>query len=192
MLFKILKTKRKTGEEQDESSAHQTPQDKANARRPQVRKAQIEHRQRKANYVKQLEMDVARIRDMIAASQTDIRSLQAENDAIRSQLAAEAVPPPQSILPNQEAAAPELPEAVDMSLDPMQLDNLDGVILTLGLDEVMNLPVYQITSEPTSSLYPPDTYSDPSGASESPGLPYCPFGNLNPEQTQQAINFILA
>lgn len=193
MLFSIFKTETKTGEEPDASAA-QTTQDKAEARRAQVRKAQIEHRQRKANYVKQLEIDVARIRDMITAGQMETRLLQAENNAMRSQLAASAVLPRQPIPLDRETAAAQLPEAVDMSFfDHVQLDNVDAVTLTLGLDETIHLPVYQISSEPTSSLYTPNTFPIPSDASETPELlPYFPFAHLRPEQTQQIINFILA
>jgi hypothetical protein len=189
----LFKTKKKTGEEQQDASSSQSPQDKAKARRAQVRRAQIEHRQRKANYVKQLEIDVARIRDMIAASQMETRLLQAENDAIRSRLVAGAVPPPPSIPPPQELNAGELPQDVDMSfLDNLQLDNMDDVTLSLELDEAMNLPVYQISSEPTSSSYPANTHPNPLDPPEIPELPSYPFAHLNPAQTQQIVNFILA
>jgi hypothetical protein len=192
MLFKALETKQKTGEEQDASSS-QTPQDKAKARRAQVRKAQIEHRQRKANYVKQLEIEVARTRDMIAASQMEARLLQAENIAMRSRVVAGAVPPLQPIPPHQETPAGELPEQVDMSLlDHVQLDDMDSVTLSLGLDDVMNIPVYQISSEPTSSNYPLNTYLNPVHRADAPEPPPYPFAHLNPDQTQQIINFILA
>ncbi|KAH6650762.1 RNA polymerase I-specific transcription initiation factor RRN3-domain-containing protein [Chaetomium tenue] len=70
---------------QDDAST-EASQDKTQARRAQVRKAQVQHRQRKANYVKQLEMDVARIREMIEAAEQETKSLLDENKAMRAQI----------------------------------------------------------------------------------------------------------
>ncbi|OIW35042.1 hypothetical protein CONLIGDRAFT_689256 [Coniochaeta ligniaria NRRL 30616] len=180
----LFKTKIKTEEDQDASSS-QSPQDKAKARRAQVRKAQIEHRQRKANYVKELEIDVARIRNMIAASQMEIRLLQAENDAMRSQLAAGAAPLPPSTSQVRESTAGELPQDIDMSfLNDIQLDNLDDVTMSLGVDE--------ISSEPTSSAFPANTHFNPLHPPDIPELPHHPLDHISPGQTQQIINFILA
>ena len=66
------------------SSSSKTSQDKAQLRRTQVRKAQIQHRQRKANYVKQLEQDVAGLRDAITTEQHEVDTLRGENDVMRS------------------------------------------------------------------------------------------------------------
>lgn len=179
-------TKTKPGAEQEASSSH-TPADKAEARQAQVRRAQIEHRQRKANYVKHLEIEVAGIRDMITATQTKARLLLAENNAMRSRLFTEAVPRQPSILPSKEATAIELPEHLDM-----QPDNFDDITLSLELDAAMKLPVYQISSEATGSSYPPEPYLYLAEPLEQPDVPYYPFALLSPEQTQQAINFVLA
>jgi len=192
MLFKALRANKTAGEEQDASSS-QTPQDRAKARRAQVRKAQVEHRQRKANYVKQLETEVARIRDMIAATQTETRLLQAENNEMRSRLAARTGNPQQSTAAHPGAAPGELSQDLDRSFSAqVQLDNTDGVTLNLGLDETMNLPVYQINSDPTSSSDAANTYPEPQDGPEDTEPPYCPFAQLTPKQTQQIINFILA
>jgi hypothetical protein len=61
----------------------QQPLDKAQLRRLQVRRAQTQHRQRKANYIRQLETDVARLRDMIEAAEKDTRDLAKENEQLR-------------------------------------------------------------------------------------------------------------
>ncbi|KAH8821489.1 hypothetical protein F5884DRAFT_745807 [Xylogone sp. PMI_703] len=59
---------------------------KKQRRRAQVRKAQIEHRQRKQNYVKFLEEDVKRFREMIAAIETEKSFLRVENSNIKDTL----------------------------------------------------------------------------------------------------------
>ncbi|KAL2015333.1 hypothetical protein VTK56DRAFT_5795 [Thermocarpiscus australiensis] len=69
---------------QNNEPAKATPRDKAQLRRSQVRKAQAQHRGRKANYVKQLETDVSRIRQMIATAERETQVLLAENDANES------------------------------------------------------------------------------------------------------------
>ncbi|KUJ20019.1 uncharacterized protein LY89DRAFT_682824 [Mollisia scopiformis] len=76
-------------------------------RRAQVRKAQIEHRQRKENYVKHLEQDVINLREMIAQAETESVLVKFENEGIKSVLkkanvniptsppTAQSPPPPQ-------------------------------------------------------------------------------------------------
>ncbi|KAF7932222.1 hypothetical protein EAE99_003462 [Botrytis elliptica] len=60
-------------------------------RRAQVRRAQIEHRQRKQNYVKHLEEDVIRLRGMIATTEDESSALMKENRAIESTLSASGI-----------------------------------------------------------------------------------------------------
>ncbi|TGO73442.1 hypothetical protein BELL_0361g00120 [Botrytis elliptica] len=60
-------------------------------RRAQVRRAQIEHRQRKQNYVKHLEEDVIRLRGMIATTENESSALMKENRAIESTLSASGI-----------------------------------------------------------------------------------------------------
>jgi hypothetical protein len=60
--------------------------EKKAARRVQVRRAQILHRQRKAEYTKQLEADVDRLQGAIADTDRDAASLRDENDAMRATL----------------------------------------------------------------------------------------------------------
>lgn len=55
-------------------------------RRAQVRRAQNQHRVRKANYAKQLEADIASIREQIEDVERDRCILETENQAIRAQL----------------------------------------------------------------------------------------------------------
>lgn len=58
-----------------------------NRRRAQVRKAQIQHRARKANYTKQLEADIAGIQAQIEFEERARRALRSENHAMRTRLA---------------------------------------------------------------------------------------------------------
>lgn len=126
------------------------PLDKAQLRRSQVRKAQIQHRQRKANYVKQLELDVARIRDLITDAQREAQRLKLENEAMKA------------------------------SVRPCRL-GLDDITMTLDFDDVMNAPSFRISSSPSDSQY------------ESSNQSLCPvMPDTTPDQTQEAINFILA
>ncbi|TGO21180.1 hypothetical protein BPAE_0235g00090 [Botrytis paeoniae] len=60
-------------------------------RRAQVRRAQIEHRQRNKNYVKHLEEDVIRLRGMIATTEDESSALMKENRAIESALSASGI-----------------------------------------------------------------------------------------------------
>ncbi|KAF7935391.1 uncharacterized protein EAE97_008298 [Botrytis byssoidea] len=60
-------------------------------RRAQVRRAQIEHRQRKENYVKHLEEDLIRLRGMITTTEAESSALMKENIAIESTLAASGI-----------------------------------------------------------------------------------------------------
>lgn len=160
----------------------------ANRRRAQVRKAQAEHRQRKANYVKQLEMDVARIREMIATTQRETHVLLAENIAMRGQLqhAVTQMSSPLSMdqrlsLLNRIPQPPQLGRETKFDLQ----QELEPVTVTLGYDEIMNAPSFYISSPPTTNqAYP----SPPQQSSPDPDdLP-----DMTPDQTQQAINFILA
>ncbi|RFU32217.1 hypothetical protein B7463_g4106, partial [Scytalidium lignicola] len=78
-------TKPNTGQG-EEGTDDPTLQQKKQHRRAQVRKAQIEHRQRKQNYVKFLEEDVKHLREMIAGVETEKAFLRVENSGIKTSL----------------------------------------------------------------------------------------------------------
>ncbi|KAK5663303.1 hypothetical protein OQA88_3731 [Cercophora sp. LCS_1] len=59
----------------------------------------------------------------------------------------------------------------------------DDITMGLVFDPILNAPSFRITSSPSPSQYPS---SECSSSSPSPGFP------SSPEQTQEAINFILA
>jgi hypothetical protein len=176
------------GEGQD-VSPNQTPSDRVKARRAQVRKAQIEHRQRKADYVKHLEIDVSSIRDMIAATQKEVRLLKNRNNALRTRLVAGLAQPSPSLLEDQELAAGEPLHDFDMSL----LDHdLHEVGLSLELDAAMSLPVYHVSSsKPSNSNCQATIALNPFSGLGNLETPSYLLSHLTPQQTQQTINYIL-
>ncbi|KAK0632016.1 hypothetical protein B0T14DRAFT_559746 [Immersiella caudata] len=161
--------------------------DKAQLRRAQVRKAQIQHRQRKANYVKQLEIDVAHIRDLIADAQRDAKALRKENNAMKAQLRRRPTVPVKAV----KISVPESPVVEEMPVFAMDaIDSsygLEDITMTLDFDEQMNAPSFRISSSPSSSHYESSNQSLYFSDATSPVMQ-----DTNPDQTQEAINFILA
>ncbi|KAJ9157379.1 Alanine racemase [Pleurostoma richardsiae] len=161
-----------------------TAKDKAQIRRAQVRKAQIQHRQRKANYIRKLELDISGLRDMIASTEKDRRVLLAENDMIRQYLRTAT---------EQDASSQlTLPCAQPAITEPSLFDNIDlsDVTVTLGMDDLLRTPVYQISgsSSPESTGQRTGSqHSSPAPADSRRVIP-----ELTTEQTQEAVNFILA
>ncbi|KAG9235503.1 hypothetical protein BJ875DRAFT_268692 [Amylocarpus encephaloides] len=90
-------------------------------RRAQVRKAQIEHRQRKANYVKHLEQDIIDLREMISSVEKEATTTQQENEAIRNaMLSANIKIPLSSVLPITEQSQIRHPERIPPAIPPFQ------------------------------------------------------------------------
>ncbi|KEZ45550.1 hypothetical protein SAPIO_CDS1884 [Scedosporium apiospermum] len=186
------------GSSKDEAQTP-TAEEKAQARRAQVRKAQTEHRQRKVNYVKKLELDVNRLRDAIAEAEVDVAKLRKENAEMKSGLA--SIDPetawknkPLPSLPGiAEGGAQQLDDLGDLAdldlnafdfslpLDSASISSSD-MLACLGMDDTMQKPCYRIASSPSRSL------------PTSSGSPWT-FPNSPPLSTQKedlAINFILA
>ncbi|TEY53292.1 hypothetical protein BOTCAL_0249g00030 [Botryotinia calthae] len=82
-------TRLKNSKDEDSETKSGTAQKQH--RRAQVRRAQIEHRQRKENYVKHLEEDVIRLRGMITSTENEGSALMKENRAIESILSASGI-----------------------------------------------------------------------------------------------------
>ncbi|KAI0447730.1 hypothetical protein F4803DRAFT_497278 [Xylaria telfairii] len=175
---------------------------KAKERRQQVRKAQRQHRQRKANYTKQLEMDITKLRDDIANAELEVESLRGQNGAIRSQLAGGG---DQVVLPM--AIDPPLPpSAMDNMMDPA-FSTLLAPRYTVSIDmsDYLGTPAYQVRRASSSV---PDSSSSKTTTSprtiETLGgtTPASTVGTtedvaaleatLSEEQIDRAINFILA
>ncbi|OTA99560.1 hypothetical protein M426DRAFT_16318 [Hypoxylon sp. CI-4A] len=152
-------------------------QAKAQARRAQVRKAQIQHRQRKANYTKQLEMDVARLRDLIEQAGQETMLLRSQNDFIRQHLQGTIHP---SLLP----PVPTL----SLSSAPGAPYSAPEYTVTLtSSTETLSTPVFQI--ERTSASTSTASLSGLSSRQETPRD--APSPTLSEAQTDHAINFIL-
>ncbi|KAK3940068.1 hypothetical protein QBC46DRAFT_386247 [Diplogelasinospora grovesii] len=170
---------------------------KAAARRAQVRKAQIEHRQRKANYVKTLEMDVARIRDQIAREEREVLRLKGETDALRCRVQTQISRQPAGDL--NSPLPPPPPTELLSRLDSMDwlLDGLDGIddggwLMSLDIDDVMNLPSYQITSPSSGIIHGRQGGNGDVGGGASGGQVGDGSDRMTAEETRAAINFILA
>ncbi|KAF4498082.1 alanine racemase [Fusarium agapanthi] len=201
--------------ESPENSSETSPQksrksltatEKAKLRRTQVRRAQIQHRQRKAEYQKQLELDITHFRELIALTEFESEQLKKDNDSIKELLTNKGATIPRcksgtcSIRPRltKEVVAGDNDAWVDDTLgvklraeDPtfQEYDqdgreifadiNVDDIIVTLKKDESMETPAFSIRSNESSS-----------NATSSP--PPLPDLNLTPDEEQKAVNFILS
>ncbi|KAK2936051.1 hypothetical protein FoTM2_003995 [Fusarium oxysporum f. sp. vasinfectum] len=183
-----------------------TATEKAKLRRTQVRRAQIQHRQRKAEYQKQLELDITHFRELIALTEFESEQLKKDNDSIKELLTNKGITIPRcksgtcSIRPRltKDVVTGDNDAWVDDTLgvklraeDPsfQEYDqdggeifadiNVDDIIVTLKKDESMETPAFSIRSNESSS-----------NATSSP--PPLPDLNLTPEEEQKAVNFILS
>ncbi|KAH8675397.1 hypothetical protein BX600DRAFT_534868 [Xylariales sp. PMI_506] len=181
-------------------------QTKAQQRRAQVRKAQIQHRQRKANYTKELEMDITRLRDMIEQAEKDGRLLKTESDALRRQITMRALaagafnltlpPPVVTTYINLGTVAQPPQPAVAMTAEwNIPLEN--EYTIRMEMNDLMQTPAFSISRTPNRSASS-QTMDIPSASgvlstSTATSLPpSAAVGALTPEQTEMAINFILA
>lgn len=198
-----------TSPEGNNNKAAEVAKEKAQNRRAQVRRAQIQHRQRKANYIKQLELDIVSIREMITDTERESNNLRSENAAIRQNITFFSSRKPQSeavVSPtgtgfvSMPSTAPSvggspvfslemLPPSATTSLfaDP----GLEDITVALQIDEAMNYPCLKMTrnSSPTASGCASSLAGVSSPRQATTGIPGI---DLTPEQTDQAINFILA
>ncbi|KAI1083023.1 hypothetical protein F5B20DRAFT_528273 [Whalleya microplaca] len=180
------------------------------ARRSQVRKAQVRHRQRKANYTKQLEMDIAKLRELIEDAERAGAALRGENEVFRLRLARAPRPPP-PLPPTVQATTSSGGGAgvgvgagadVNMTSFAMAPSAVADFVYSappppeytvhFDISDVMNTPVFQVErcARPVSSG---------GAAGPEPGFGTETFQSadtggtgLTEAQTDQAINFILA
>ncbi|KAL2180371.1 uncharacterized protein P884DRAFT_78308 [Thermothelomyces heterothallicus CBS 202.75] len=181
-----LKAKGRRGVGNQDATASGNPTlDKAQRRRAQVRRAQTQHRQRKADYVRHLEKDIARIRDMIEAAEQDTRALLNENKTLREQLLQTVGKGPSPVSLDQGVALwNEMPQPSQLSSGLLQEPGT--VTIALGFDEVLNVPAFYVSS-PSPSCNPHQPASQRISQPDADDFP-----DLTPAQTQAAINFILA
>lgn len=182
----------------DDNSA----QIKAKARRAQVRKAQKQHRERKANYTKELEQDVARLRDLIEQTQTEGRALKLENDAMRRDMSARApnLSLPEPVTTTFDFALPTAPVpsaygAVPPPPPPPPPD--PEYTVRVEMSELMQTPAFQVTRSPTArsgsqAMDNAESISNGTDILRLGASPETLVGDLTEAQTDLVINFILA
>jgi len=159
-----------------------------------VRKAQKQHRQRKADYIKELEIDVASIRDLIAQAQQETHRLKLENDAMKARIQQPLAFPakPTLLTPSPPFDIPlPTPNTIAPASYGLGL-GLEDITLSLRFDDILNAPTFHINSSPSSSHYESSSHSlsfpdTTTTTATSPSIP-----DTTPDQTQEAINFILA
>ncbi|KAI1766166.1 hypothetical protein GGR53DRAFT_487110 [Hypoxylon sp. FL1150] len=185
-------------QQQQETADEPKTQAKSQARRAQVRKAQIQHRQRKANYTKQLEMDVAELRELIERAEHDGLVLRSENEAIRRRL----LLPPLARVPASATATATTSE--DGRAAPEIRFDAPAPEYTVNLfsaADSLETPLFQVQRTATPSSWP--ARSGPSIGLESDSGATIPRtmapGGIGPggmadfteEEIDHAINFIL-
>ncbi|KAI1265989.1 hypothetical protein F5Y18DRAFT_426502 [Xylariaceae sp. FL1019] len=163
---------------------------KAQARRQQVRKAQVQHRQRKANYTQKLEEDAAKLRDDIARVQQEIANLSKSNEAMRSQLQVH----------QSQRTGFQIPSATPLDMSFMNMVSPDYTV-SLAMSDEMSSPAFQVTrgSQPglsaTVSPHPTNAYSSATKGSiaDTKMTDVVTAENaLTQDQTDMVVNFILA
>ncbi|KAI0465794.1 hypothetical protein F4859DRAFT_499632 [Xylaria cf. heliscus] len=182
----------------NEAQTEPSAEAKAKERRQQVRKAQRQHRQRKANYTKQLEMDITKLRDDIAKAEQEVEHLKNQNDAIRTQLVSGG---------GDQAALPmavDLPPVLDTTEAAFSTYLAPNYTVSLDMSEYLGTPAYQIrrasssapdSSTKTTSPWAAETVGGTTPASTvgtSPEDVAAMEATLSEEQIDRAINFILA
>ncbi|KAM5351716.1 hypothetical protein ACJ41O_004439 [Fusarium nematophilum] len=179
-----------------------TASEKAKIRRAQVRKAQIQHRQRKAEYVKELELEITHFREMISLTEFESSELLKDNEAMKALLSGRGIAIPRcgsqcAIRPGMAkerlvddswideslglgAQADDDPGALQQEEEDLFADiNVEDIIVTLKKDDAMDTPVFSIRSNSSSS----NSTSPP--ATEG-------VMKLSPDEEQMVINFILS
>jgi hypothetical protein len=86
---------RKEGQEQD--SPPSSSDNRTQARRAQIKKAQARHRQLKADYIQELESDIDRLNRNIESAEAERQALEQENIAMSQSISTiSAAPPPET------------------------------------------------------------------------------------------------
>ncbi|KAK7745386.1 hypothetical protein SLS53_002882 [Cytospora paraplurivora] len=173
-----------------------------NKRRAQVRKAQVQHRQRKANYVQQLEANIAGIQGAIADAERQCRVLRGENEAFRAQIAGPAHLEQQASVPGMDftPVTPYVPvldggvPVQGLAIDPaFDMDycsvgtNMEDHINTTATFDLFEISP-QANSGTSSTLYGSPQFIDSSGNSS----PYPFIPEMATDQPQQTLNLFLA
>ncbi|KAK0670436.1 hypothetical protein QBC41DRAFT_221860 [Cercophora samala] len=147
-----------SAEDSSQGNTDPTPESKAAQRRAQVRRAQIQHRQRKANYVKELEKEVAKIRQQIEDVDKERRVLRVENEGMKTQLRLRNGLAPQQ--PAHHPTPPTQPQQPQQGVaEPWYMsDEMDFTMtMQLGYDEVLGAPCYMVSGLSSPGFQPVTT-----------------------------------
>ncbi|KAH6684147.1 hypothetical protein B0J14DRAFT_646059 [Halenospora varia] len=197
--LKFMPNVTRPGNGKENNDPAQAALDAKQHRRAQVRKAQIEHRQRKANYVKQLEQDVIDLREMIAAAEVEALAAKQENEAIRSAMLNFNInPPPSSIkqLPTVQQDAfvfdfqsqsQDTPSNFSSNLSPTQQwlssDTSPNSHVSIGYDDFVGASCLQIS--PFNAYDPaPEIISSPDIFGSFPNNPLAASPQTLPNSAQ--------
>lgn len=170
-------------------------------RRAQVRKAQVQHRQRKASYVQQLEANLAGIQGAIADAERRCQVLRSENEAFRARIAGPACIGQHASAPGVgfTPAAPWVPvlggEVPMQGLDIDPAFGVDYYSMSMDMDDHMDTAATfdildispQTGSGTSSSLYGSPRFIDSSGNSS----PFPLIPEMATDQPQQALDLFL-
>lgn len=176
------------GDDQQEDH-HQSAQAKALARRQQVRKAQKQHRQRKVNYTNQLEMDVAKLRDLIEQTERESLAIRNENETIRRRLLRKTAPAP-APAPQASLMPPALTYGSSTSLP-------EYTVSLINSSEALDKPMFQVqrvsAQSSSSSLggFANEQTASGAGGGFEDAAGVRGRRLLTQMETDQAINFIL-
>ncbi|KAF3055841.1 hypothetical protein GL218_07021 [Daldinia childiae] len=185
-------------DDDQQEDQHQSAQAKALARRQQVRKAQKQHRQRKVNYTNQLEMDVAKLRDLIEQTERESLAIRNENETIRRRLLRNPAPAPAPVpvpVPAPQASLMMPPPPTSTYRSSTSLP--EYTVSLINSSEALDKPMFQVqrVSAQQSSWSPLGGFAGEQMASgagrgfESAGVRGRRL--LTQTETDQAINFIL-
>lgn len=185
----VFKGKPPSASESPGSRTSESDQSKHQTRRAQVRSAQIRHRQRKANYQKELELELSQYRELIFRGEAEAAALRVENDAIKAKLSEVGVylrgtPGSRESSVPVQLTTPEGRELEVSGTTPELFGNVDvdELTATLGMDGVMGTPAFAVSSSSSGG----SLLSGSSPAGSDPGT------WLSRAQEYTAINFILS
>lgn len=148
---------------------------RARIRRQQVRRAQIQHRQRQADYIRELEQSVALAREEITVAADEVEGLRSANESLRAIL---------RVYSAYSGSAACLP--------------VSTYTCPWGTDET-SMPMaagFTVSSAPTDPSFTATSFDPMHFAVSGPGFEPQRRGfvlpQMTPEQTELVINFILA
>lgn len=149
-----------------------------------MRRAQIEHRQRKANYTKQLELDISELRDLVALAEKQTAALFKDNYLMREALELAGVPRSSSNTNNTTTTTTTSPQQQQEPPELFADVDINDLTVTLSVDSALGTPCFQIRSNNSSG-------ASVSTAAETEAVHASSPARLSAEHECRAVNFIL-